>query len=60
MRAFLKNDRGATMVEYGVLIAVIALVAIVGATAFGTSLSNLFSNAATTIQGIPATKTPAG
>jgi len=38
-----RDDRGVTMVEYGILVAVIALVVIVGATAFGTALSTFFS-----------------
>jgi len=37
------DDRGVTMVEYGILVAVIALVVIVGATAFGTALSTFFN-----------------
>lgn len=40
------DDRGVTMVEYGILVAVIALVVIVGATAFGTALSTFFTNLA--------------
>jgi pilus assembly protein Flp/PilA len=38
------DDRGVTMVEYGILVAVIALVVIVGATAFGNALSAFFTN----------------
>jgi pilus assembly protein Flp/PilA len=38
------DDRGVTMVEYGLLVAVIALVAVVGATVFGNDLSTFFSN----------------
>lgn len=37
------RDEGATMVEYGLIVAVIALVVVVGATAFGTRLSNFFN-----------------
>jgi pilus assembly protein Flp/PilA len=36
------DDRGVTMVEYGLMVAAIALVVIVGAAAFGTALSNAF------------------
>jgi len=38
-----KSEKGATMVEYGLLVAVIALVVIVGAAVFGSSLSSAFS-----------------
>lgn len=52
LRAFLgqrlrADDRGVTMVEYGLMVAVIALVVIVGAAAFGTALSAAFENWAT-------------
>jgi pilus assembly protein Flp/PilA len=39
-------DRGQTMAEYGVLIAVIALVVVVAAVTLGGSLSTLFHNTA--------------
>ena len=43
----LRNDEdGASMVEYGLLVALIALVAIAGVTAVGTRLSQLFSDIA--------------
>ncbi len=41
-----RDDRGVTMVEYGILVAVIALVVIAGATIFGNALSTFFSNLA--------------
>ena len=37
------DDRGASMVEYGLLVVLIALVAAVGAGVMGTNLSNLFN-----------------
>ena len=37
------------MVEYGLLVALIALVAIVGVTTLGTNLNTLFNNAAGSI-----------
>ena len=40
----LKREEGQTMAEYGILVAVIALIAIVGATAFGNSLSDFFNS----------------
>ena len=40
------DDTGATMVEYGLIVSVIALVVVVGATVFGTALSTFFSDLA--------------
>ena len=48
----LNRDRGATAVEYGLLVALIAVVIIVGVTALGTKLNDLFNNV--------STKLPAG
>ena len=39
-----REDRGATMVEYGLLVAFIALVVVLGATFLGTRLSSFFSS----------------
>jgi pilus assembly protein Flp/PilA len=39
-----RDDRGATAVEYGLLVTVIALVMVIGATFLGTQLSTLFNN----------------
>ncbi len=41
---FLKNNAGATAIEYGLLAALIAVVIITGVTAVGTQLSTTFSN----------------
>ncbi|HEX6236382.1 MAG TPA: Flp family type IVb pilin [Acidimicrobiales bacterium] len=40
------DDRGAGMVEYGLLVAFIALIALVGVTFLGTTLSTFFTNVA--------------
>jgi pilus assembly protein Flp/PilA len=40
------DDEGAAMVEYGLLIAFIALIALVGVKLVGTSLNTLFTNIA--------------
>jgi len=48
----LNRDRGATAVEYGLLVALIAVVIITGVTLLGTKLDSLFSNV--------STKLPAG
>jgi len=41
-----RNDRGATAVEYGLLVGLIAVVIIVGVTLLGTKLLALFNNIA--------------
>lgn len=43
LRQFWKADEGAAMVEYALLVALIALVAIVGVSATGTSINAQFS-----------------
>jgi pilus assembly protein Flp/PilA len=43
------DEEGATMVEYGLLVALIALVAIVGVTLLGQNLLALFNNVAGSI-----------
>ena len=46
---FLKDEAGASMVEYGLLVALIALVAAVGVTSLGTNINTQFGNAATKV-----------
>ena len=48
-RRFLRAETGATMAEYALLLAVIALVAIVGAKALGTSVNTQLNSAATKV-----------
>ncbi len=43
LQSLWKDEDGATMVEYGLLVAFIALVALVGVTALGNSLNSMFS-----------------
>jgi pilus assembly protein Flp/PilA len=43
VRIQLKREEGQTMAEYGLLIAFIALIALVGVTALGGSLSTFFN-----------------
>jgi pilus assembly protein Flp/PilA len=43
MRA--RSERGASMVEYALLVGLIAVVAVVAVSLLGTSISGLFSNA---------------
>lgn len=43
LTGFIKNEDGAALVEYGVVVGLIALVVIVGATGLGTTLETLFT-----------------
>jgi pilus assembly protein Flp/PilA len=45
--AFLKNESGATAIEYGLIAALIAVVIITGVTAVGTNLSGTFDTLST-------------
>ena len=47
--AMTRDEEGATMVEYGLLVALIALVAITGVTLLGTNLNSLFNTVAGSI-----------
>ena len=44
LRHFLKDESGATAIEYGLIAALIAVVIITGVTVVGTSLSTTFTN----------------
>ena len=46
---FIRDDEGQTMAEYGLSLALIALVVIVAATVLGLNISTLFSNVAQTV-----------
>lgn len=46
---FLRDDGGATAIEYGLIAALIAVVIIVGLTNLGTSVNGTFSNVATNV-----------
>ena len=43
MRRFCTNEEGQGMVEYGLIIALVAVVVIIGLTALGTKANSLFS-----------------
>ena len=47
----LTSEKGATATEYSLLVAFIALVIIVGVTAFGGALNTWYNNIATTVGG---------
>jgi pilus assembly protein Flp/PilA len=44
MRKFLKNNKGATAIEYGLIAALIAVAAITAMTSVGSKLSTTFNN----------------
>ena len=47
--AALRNDRGATAVEYGLMVALIAVVIIVAVALLGTNLNTLFQKVAASV-----------
>ena len=47
--AALRSDRGATAVEYGLMVALIAIVIITAVTVLGTNLSSLFQTVSTKV-----------
>ena len=49
LTSMIRDEEGATMVEYGLLVALIALVAIAAVKLLGTNLSTLFNSVANTI-----------
>ena len=50
-----RTERGATMVEYALLVGLIAVVAVVAVAALGGGVAKLFSDTNTCVGGIPAT-----
>ena len=50
MLKLLKNEEGATAIEYGLIAALIAVVIITGVTAVGTNLSATFTSLSTTLK----------
>jgi len=46
---FIRNESGATAVEYGLIAALIGVVIIAGATALGTALNQKFSDIGSTV-----------
>ena len=47
---FIRDESGATAIEYGLIAALIAVVIITGVTAVGTKLSTTFSNLALSLK----------
>jgi len=50
--AFINDEEGASAIEYGLLVGLIALAIVVGAGALGTSINSMFSSAATQLDGV--------
>jgi pilus assembly protein Flp/PilA len=46
---FVQSERGATAVEYGLMVALIAIAIIVAVTAVGTNLNSLFTTVSTSV-----------
>jgi pilus assembly protein Flp/PilA len=53
VKRFRRDDGGATMVEYGLLVGLIALVVALGATILGQDISTMFNNIGTYLSGLP-------
>jgi pilus assembly protein Flp/PilA len=53
VKRFRRDDGGATMVEYGLLVGLIALVVALGATVLGQDISTLFNDIGTYLTGLP-------
>ncbi len=51
LKRFVREEEGATMVEYGLMVALIAIVCIVAVAAVGTQLNTKFSNVSGSISG---------
>jgi pilus assembly protein Flp/PilA len=49
-----RTERGASMVEYALLVGLIAVVAVVAVSLLGQGIQNLFSNANTCVGGLTA------
>ncbi|HUE70042.1 MAG TPA: Flp family type IVb pilin [Pirellulaceae bacterium] len=54
MMKFLRQEEGATMVEYGLMVALIAVVCIAAVTLIGGNLNTVFNTIATAIGGAAA------
>jgi pilus assembly protein Flp/PilA len=52
------EEKGATAVEYGIMVALIAVVIIVAVTTLGGNLTAMFDNVAGSVPTAPATTTP--
>jgi pilus assembly protein Flp/PilA len=53
LQAMIRTERGASAVEYGLLVALIAVIIIVAVTFLGETISGVFNETATSIGGTP-------
>jgi pilus assembly protein Flp/PilA len=51
IKRFFNDESGASMVEYGLLVALIAVVCILAVTSIGTNLSGKFDEVSTAVEG---------
>ncbi|MGP1393943.1 MAG: Flp family type IVb pilin [Inquilinaceae bacterium] len=59
IRAFLKDESGATAIEYGLIAALVSVAAIIALQALGGSLDTIFTYVSTTLAGaVPTPATP--
>ncbi|MEQ9727348.1 Flp family type IVb pilin [Pseudomonas sp. WHRI 8822A] len=54
IRSFLKNEEGASAIEYSIIAALIAVVIVSGATAVGTDINSVFGSISSALQGATA------
>jgi pilus assembly protein Flp/PilA len=50
--AFINDEEGASAIEYGLLVGLIALAIVAGATLLGTSISGMFTRASTKLDAV--------
>lgn len=55
IKAFLKDESGATMIEYGLVAALVSVAAIVALQLLGSELQNIFNRVSTILQSASAT-----
>ena len=54
LKNFLRDDEGATMVEYGLMVALIAVVCIVAVGTLGGNINDMFGDVATEVESVGA------
>ena len=52
LKSFLIDESGATMIEYGLIAALVSIAAITALTLLGTSLKNIFSNVSSILDNV--------
>jgi len=55
IKAFIKDESGATMIEYGLIAALVSVAAIIALQVLGTELQNIFNNVSGHLQSATAT-----